>query len=79
MTIMSVPDVPSASIIIIGQDRRGQWIVQENHGLMGGIFRSREAAMHFIADERASFPDASVEAASLPLTLAMSRDEGQAA
>jgi hypothetical protein len=66
---MSVPDVPSTSIIIVGQDWRGQWIVQENHGLMGGIFRSRDAAMHFIADERASFPDASIEAVTTTLSL----------
>ncbi len=79
MTIMSVPDVPPASIIIIGQDRRGQWIVQENHGLMGGIFRSREAAMHFIEDERAGFPNASVETATLPLMVLTPWSEGEAA
>ena len=79
MTIMSVPDVPSASIIIVGQDRRGQWIVEENHGLMGGIFRSRDAAMHFIADERASFPNASVETATTPLSLTVGAVRSRAA
>lgn len=79
MTIMSVPDVPSASIIFVGQDRRGQWIVEENHGLMGGIFRSRDAAMHFIADERASFPNASIEAATAPLSLIVRPVRDQAA
>ncbi len=36
---------------IIGRDRRGNWIVQDREGLVGGLFRNEAAALHFAAEE----------------------------
>lgn len=64
------PLVESASaetLILVGQDDHGRWLVQENHGLMEGLFVSREAALHYAAAERHAFPGARVVLA--PATL----------
>jgi hypothetical protein len=55
-------------ILQVGQDRRGRWMVQENHGLIEGVFISRDAALHFARLERHAFPGATVELVSAPLT-----------
>jgi len=39
---------------VIGQDRRGHWIVTETHGLYGGIFCSKDAALRFAKFEAAN-------------------------
>lgn len=39
--------------IVIGQDDAGQWIVEETHGLCGGIFSSKDAALRFAKSETA--------------------------
>ncbi len=54
-------------ILLVGQDRRGRWMVQENHGLIEGLFISRDAAVHFANCERHAFPGARVEIAAAPL------------
>jgi hypothetical protein len=38
---------------VVGQDRRGNWVVTETHGLYGGIFCSRDAALRFAKFETA--------------------------
>ncbi|GJD57473.1 hypothetical protein [Methylobacterium dankookense] len=43
---------------IVGQDRCGHWVAVEVHGRAGGLFRSREAAIGFAADETGHRPDA---------------------
>jgi len=58
---------PNPHILLVGQDRRGRWMVQENHGLIEGLFISRDAALHFARLERHAFPGATVELASEPL------------
>lgn len=35
----------------IGQNREGLWVVVENSGVSGGIFKSRDAALHYAAFE----------------------------
>ncbi len=35
----------------VGRDRRGTWIVQDRQGLVGGLFTSEAAALHFAAEE----------------------------
>jgi hypothetical protein len=52
---------------MVGQDRRGRWMVQENHGLIEGLFISRDAALHFAHLERHAFPGATVELTNEPL------------
>ena len=32
---------------IVGRDRAGHWVAVESHGLAGGIFVSRKAALHY--------------------------------
>ncbi|MGP0092500.1 MAG: hypothetical protein ACLPKB_21445 [Xanthobacteraceae bacterium] len=53
---------------IIGQDRKGHWIVRETHGLGGGIFVSREAALDYAEFETDHRPGA-VRLAAQPLEL----------
>lgn len=43
---------------IVGQDTSGRWIAVETHGLGGGLFRSREDAMHYALAETQKRPDA---------------------
>jgi hypothetical protein len=38
---------------VVGQDRSGHWIVTETHGLYGGIFCSKDAALRFAKFETA--------------------------
>lgn len=51
---------PPSSILsfIIGQDRAGNWIVRETHGLGGGIFVSRDAALAYAGFETDHRPGA---------------------
>ncbi|WP_232493285.1 hypothetical protein [Novosphingobium kaempferiae] len=48
------------SILYVGQDRAGHWLVQENHGLLEGRFISRHAAWRFARDEVHAFPGAAI-------------------
>lgn len=47
-----------SSVLYVGQDRAGHWLVQENHGLLEGRFISRHAAWRFARDEVHTFPGA---------------------
>jgi hypothetical protein len=38
---------------VVGQDRSGLWVVTETHGLYGGIFCSKDAALRFAKFESA--------------------------
>lgn len=64
----STPD----HILFVGRDRDGRWIVQENHGLIEGLFVNRAAAMHFAQCERHAFPAARVEFTTAPLSSILS-------
>jgi hypothetical protein len=59
---------PSSSLpsFIIGQDREGHWIVREMHGLGGGMFVSRDAALNYAEFESGHRPGA-VRLTSQPL------------
>ncbi len=48
------------SVIYVGQDRAGHWLVQDNQGLLEGRFISRDAAWRFARSEVHSFPGAAV-------------------
>jgi hypothetical protein len=37
----------------IAQDKRGYWVAKDDGGLVGGVFRSREDALHFAFFEAA--------------------------
>ena len=53
--------------LVVGQDLGGHWLVCENHGLIGGIFVSRDAAMRFAREELCAFPGATIIFAGKPL------------
>jgi len=42
---------PAPARFTIGRDRLGAWIVQDRQGLVGGLFASEAAALHFAAEE----------------------------
>lgn len=51
---------------VVGQDSDGRWVAIEAHGRAGGIFRSREDAIHYAAGETRRRPDAiTLSAASI--------------
>ena len=62
-------DVPPdwSSILFVGQDRRGRWLVQDTVGRIEGIFTSRDTALSFARSER-DILHASIEYSDAPLT-----------
>jgi hypothetical protein len=42
---------------VLGRDHGGHWIVQETHGLCGGLFTSKEAAIRYAKFESAEGGD----------------------
>ncbi len=62
-------DVPRVEPhFLVGQDVSGLWLAVETHDLCGGLFKSREDALHFVEAETHRRPGA-VELAAEPLTL----------
>lgn len=55
--VIEEPD-QRATILWVGQDAAGHWLVQENHGLMEGRFVSRDAAWRFARAELRGYPNA---------------------
>jgi hypothetical protein len=53
------PAAPRAnSLFRIGKNRRGQWVVQDQRGLCGGLFVSRAEAVKFAMFENGNRPQA---------------------
>lgn len=67
MSPIPPPLDPDPTILMVGHDRHGRWIVQENHGLLGGAFISLEAAMRFARAERQALPGATIAIATGPI------------
>lgn len=44
---------PEPLSFTLGRDHDGRWIVQETHGLCGGLFASRDAAIRYAKFEGA--------------------------
>jgi hypothetical protein len=57
----------SEHILRVGQDREGHWVVQEDDGMLEGLFRSREAAIRFAMSECRAFPGSRMVLATDPL------------
>jgi hypothetical protein len=38
-------------LFMIGQDCRGNWVVQDQNGVCGGLFVDRDAALRFVRSE----------------------------
>ena len=45
---------------MVGQDKRGNWVVQDQKGMCGGLFISREAALRYVRSENGFQPRAVV-------------------
>ena len=54
------PDLPTASVFLIGRDRAGHWVVQDQAGLNGGLFIDRAQALKFALFENRNRPRAVV-------------------
>ena len=62
-------------LFMIGQDCRGNWVVQDQNGVCGGLFVDRDAALRFVRSETGYRPRA-VVMVSEGLELDMSRHSG---
>ncbi len=47
-------------VFMIGQDRWGNWVVQDQKGVRGGLFVDRAAALRFVRFENGDRPQAVV-------------------
>ena len=64
-------------LFMVGQDKRGNWVVQDQKGMCGGLFISREAALRYVRSENGFQPRA-VVMVSGGFELDMSRNTGGA-
>jgi len=48
----------TAPLFLVGKDSRGRWVAQKQHGLTGGLFVNREAAVKFALLENGRRPEA---------------------
>jgi len=61
-----------SSLLLVGQDERGRWLVQDTAGRVEGRFRSRETALGFARSECDLF-HGRIELAQAPLTARIGR------
>ncbi len=62
MKLAEPPSCPSAStIVFIGKNKHGQWVVRQQHGLYGGLFVNRVAAIRYALFENGRHPETIVE------------------
>ena len=50
----------SSPLFLIGRDAHGNWVVQDQHGLYGGLFVNRTEALKFAMFEGGNQPNAVV-------------------
>ena len=62
------PIAVAAPTFLVGHDPDGHWLAVETHGMGGGIFVSREAALGYARAESCHRPGG-VVLASTPITL----------
>jgi hypothetical protein len=72
------PSLFRPPVFMIGQDRRGNWVVQDQKRMAGGLFATRDAALRYVRSESGYQPRA-VVMVSGNLELDMSRSPGAAA
>jgi hypothetical protein len=60
--LVEPPSCSSASIIVfIGRNRRGNWVIQQQNGLYGGLFVNRAQAVKYALFENGHHPETIVE------------------
>jgi len=52
-----------STIVFIGRDSHGHWVVQEQNGLYGGLFVSRAEALKYALFENGRHPETIIELA----------------
>jgi len=63
MTQAKTDEPPSClqlPLLNVGQDCRGNWVVQDPSGVRGGLFAGREAALRYVRSENGDRPYAFV-------------------
>jgi hypothetical protein len=65
----------TSNIFLVGRNSRGQWVVQDERGLCGGLFVDRNKAIRFAMDETGKRPQA-IRLVPGTLELDMSRTSG---
>ena len=53
----------SPTIVFIGKDKAGHWVVQEQNGLFGGLFVNRTEAVKYALFENGHHPEMIIELA----------------
>ena len=62
MKLVEPPSCSSPSnLVFIGRNSRGQWVVQEQSGLFGGLFVNRAQAVKYALFENGRHPEIIVE------------------
>ena len=54
------PPSRDTSLVLIGRNKRGQWVAQACNGLFGGLFTHRAAAVRYALFENGRHPEALV-------------------
>jgi hypothetical protein len=54
------PSLFRPPVFMIGQDRCGNWVVQDQKGIAGGLFVTRDAALRYVRSENGYQPRAVV-------------------
>jgi hypothetical protein len=52
-------------VFLIGQDSRGNWVVEDKNGTRGGLFVDRAQALRYIRSENGNLPQALVTVAGV--------------
>ena len=55
-----VPACSRSSLFLMGQDSHGNWVVQDQRGMCGGLFADRGTALRFAMYENGNRPQAVV-------------------
>jgi hypothetical protein len=71
------PSSSKSSLFMIGQNSRGNWVVQDQPGLRGGLFVNRAEALRFAMFENGNRPQAVIMVAGV-VELDMDRKPGTA-
>jgi hypothetical protein len=45
------PSCPHSTVFMVGQDSHGNWVVQDQNGIRGGLFVDRAQALRFVRFE----------------------------
>ncbi len=64
-------------VFMMGQDKRGNWVVQDQKGMRGGLFINREAALRYVRSEN-PFKPQTVVMVSGTVELDINRNAGAA-